>query len=121
MISVIKDTPLNVAAFVASGHITTEDFEQVVIPKVKNVIEEYGELNYLLKIDTDLGDFTAGAWLQDALLGIKNLTKWHRAAIVTDEKGIQRFTNIFSIIMPGEFKGFDKADLQGALLWASGK
>ena len=32
---------------------------------------------------------------------------------------IQNFTEIFSHVMPGEFKGFDKADLHEALRWAA--
>ncbi|KUJ50999.1 STAS/SEC14 domain-containing protein [Chryseobacterium sp. JAH] len=117
MISIINDAPENVAAFNAKGDVTKEDFENLVIPHVKNKVEEFGELNYLLYLDTDLGNFTAGAWLQDALLGIKNITKWNRAAIVTDKEGVQNFTDIFSVVMPGEFKSFPKENLYNALYW----
>lgn len=85
MISIINDAPENVAAFNATGEITREDFENLVIPHVKSKVEQFDELNYLLYLDTDLDNFTMGAWLQDALLGIKNITKWNRAAIVTDK------------------------------------
>lgn len=117
MISIINDAPENVAAFNAKGDVTKEDFENLVIPHVKNKVEEFGELNYLLYLDTDLGNFTAGAWLQDAFLGIKNITKWNRAAIVTDKEGVQNFTDIFSVVMPGEFKSFPKENLYNALYW----
>ncbi|RYD81235.1 MAG: STAS/SEC14 domain-containing protein [Sphingobacteriales bacterium] len=119
MISIIKNAPANVAAFTASGEVTKEDFENVVMPHVKAVVNLHSELNYVLNLDTDISNFTMGAWLQDALLGIKNITKWNRAAIVTEKQGIQKFTEIFSIIMPGEFKGFDKAALEEAVNWAS--
>lgn len=117
MISIINDAPENVAAFNATGEITKEDFENLVIPHVKTKVEEFGELNYLLYLNTDLGNFTAGAWLQDAFLGIKNITKWNRAAIVTDKEGVQNFTDIFSVVMPGEFKSFPKENLYNALYW----
>jgi hypothetical protein len=117
MISIINDAPENVAAFNAKGEITKEDFENLVIPHVKSKVEEFGELNYLLYLDTDLGNFSAGAWLQDAFLGIKNITKWNRAAIVTDKEGVQNFTDIFSVVMPGEFKSFPKENLYNALYW----
>ena len=111
MITIIPDTPENVAAFKASGEITREDFENLVIPHVKTKVNTFNELNYLLLLDTDLNNFTAGAWLQDALLGLQNITKWNRAAIVTDKKAVQNFTEIFSVLMPGEFRSFDKDDL----------
>ncbi|MXS70398.1 STAS/SEC14 domain-containing protein [Flavobacteriaceae bacterium W22] len=117
MITIINDAPENVAAFCATGEITKEDFENIVIPRVKKKVEQFNELNYLLYLDTDLGNFTAGAWLQDALLGIKNLTRWNRAAIVTDKEGVQNFTEIFSVLMPGEFKSFPKKNLYNALFW----
>lgn len=119
MMSIMQNAPLNVAAFNATGNISAEDFEMTVVPHVKAVIEAYGELNYLLYLNTDLKNFTAGAWLQDALLGIKNLSKWNRAAIVTDKEAVQNFTEIFGKIMPGEFKSFDKNELDAAIKWAS--
>lgn len=117
MITIINDAPENVAAFNATGDVTKEDFENLVIPYVKNKVEQFDELNYLLYLDTDLSNFTTGAWLQDALLGIKNLSKWNRAAIVTDKEGVQNFTDIFSVLMPGEFKSFPKENLYNALYW----
>lgn len=117
MITIINDAPENVAAFSANGDITREDFENLVIPHVKAKVDQFNELNYLLYLDTDLSKFTMGAWLQDALLGIKNITKWNRAAIVTDKEGVQNFTDIFSVVMPGEFKSFPKENLYNALYW----
>jgi hypothetical protein len=121
MITVIENKPGNVAAFRAAGAVTKEDFETVVMPVVNEIIQRTGELNYLMEIDTELKNFSAGAWMQDALLGLKKLTKWHRAAIVTDSQGIKTFTDIFNIVAPGEFKAFDKKDLDAALQWTAGK
>lgn len=117
MITTILEAPENVAAFSATGEITREDFENLVIPHVKKKVEQFNELNYLLYLDTDLDNFTAGAWFQDLLLGMKNLTKWNRAAIVTDKEGVQNFTDAFSVLMPGEFKSFPKENLYNALYW----
>lgn len=117
MITIIPEAPENVAAFNATGAVTKEDFENLVFPRVKAKIEQFGELNYLMYLDTDLDNFTAGAWLEDALLGLKNLTKWNRAAILTDNQHVQNFTEIFSVLMPGEFKSFPKGNLYNAMYW----
>lgn len=117
MITIIPEAPENFAAFNATGEVTKEDFENLVIPRVKQKVDQFNELNYLLYLDTDLDNFTMGAWLQDALLGLKNLTKWNRTAIVTDKEGVQNFTDIFSVLMPGEFKSFPKGNLYNALYW----
>src|SRR5690606_3338183 len=117
MIKIIQDAPDNVAAFHASGKVTKQDFEETVLPQVKSKIEVYNELNYLFELDTDLDEFTAGAWVQDAWLGIKNLAKWNRCAIISDEENVHEFTDKFSKIMPGEFKAFTTAQLAIAVKW----
>ncbi|AWG25959.1 STAS/SEC14 domain-containing protein [Flavobacterium kingsejongi] len=121
MIEKLKDVPDTIAAFRAVGEITKEDFTNLVIPEVEALVQRTDKLNYLLLLDTELKEFSAGAWLQDALLGIKNITKWNRAAIVSDSEGVIQFTNAFSVVMPGEFKGFRKNELQLAIDWVAEK
>lgn len=119
MMHKINSLPENMVGFRAVGEITKDDFDQVVIPAVNEIVEKTGQLNFLLVLDTTLENFTAGAWIKDAMLGIKNLTKWHRAAIVSDSEAIKKFTDFFSVLMPGEFKGFDHESMQQAIDWTS--
>ncbi len=119
MITVLADTPDNVAAFQAQGEVNKEDFENLVFPHVQAKVNQYDELNYLLLLNTDVENFTFGAWIQDALLGLKNITKWNRVAIVTDQKSVQKFTEIFSVMMPGEFRSFPRENLSKALNWCA--
>lgn len=119
MITLIPEVPDNVAAFKASGEVTKEDFENLVIPHVKAKINIFDELNYLFFIDTDLDSFTSGAWFQEVLLGLNNITKWNRAAIITDKDSIQNFTAIFSVLMPGEVRFFPREDIENALFWCA--
>lgn len=119
MITLIPEIPDNVAAFKASGSVTKEDFENLVIPCVQAKVNTFHELNFILLLDTDLDNFTAGAWFQDVLMGLKNIMEWNRAAIVTDQEGVQNFTNIFSVLMPGEFKSFPIEDLENAIFWCA--
>lgn len=121
MIVKIENTPENMVGFQALGEVTKDDFETKVIPEVKALVERTGTLNYLMVIDTELTNFTVGAWLQDVLLGIKNIGKWNRAAILSDVEGVKVFTNIFSVIVPGEFRCFGVDQLEAATVWVSGE
>jgi hypothetical protein len=121
MILYLQDLPINIVGFKAIGKVTKQDFTETVMPKVKELIDRTDKLNYLLVLETSIKNFTIGAWVKDALLGIKHLTKWNRAAIVTDVEGIRIFTNFFSYIMPGEYKGFEHKDLKQAIDWVSEK
>jgi hypothetical protein len=117
MIEILTNIPHHIAAFRASGEVTGNDYQNVVVPHTEDRLRQTGEINFLLLVDTDLDKFTFGAWLQDALLGLKHLTKWRRAAIVTDHEGAISFTDAFSIVAPGEFKGFRKSDFAAAVKW----
>lgn len=114
------DTTDNIVAFRALAEVTKDDFLTAVIPAVEHLVKQTNEINFLLVLDTDIENFTAGAWIQDALLGLKHLGKWNRAAIVTDTDEIISFTNGFSFIVPGEFRGYKKVEFNKALNWVEG-
>jgi|SRR4051812_13382609 hypothetical protein len=117
MIEKIANLPDTMVGFRAAAEVTASDFEKVVVPAVNELVKRTNNLNYLMVIDTSLNHFTSGAWLQDALLGLKKLTKWNKVAILSDSEGIKRFTDIFSVVSPGEFKGFNRDDLSKAVTW----
>jgi hypothetical protein len=121
MIQQIEGLPSNIVGFKAMGEVTESDFTEIVMPKVKALIYKTDSLNYLLVLETSISNFTIGAWMKDAVMGVKHLTKWNRAAIVSDVEAIRNFTNFFSFLMPGEFKGFEHKDLQLAIDWVSEK
>ena len=121
MIHHLPDLPSNIVGFKAIGEITEKDFSDTVMPTVQALIDKTGKLNYLLVLETSVKNFTLGSWIKDAMMGIKHLTKWNRAAIVSDVEAIRTFTNFFSYLMPGEFKGFEHKDLDQAIDWVSEK
>lgn len=120
MIEQIHNLPDNMVGFRSSGEVTKEDFE-IVHTKVAKLVEKTDKLNYLLYLEDSPAGFTVGAWMSDALLGIKNITKWNRAAIISDSETIDKITAVFSKLMPGEFKVFQKNDLERAIEWTSEK
>ncbi|MGC4035142.1 MAG: STAS/SEC14 domain-containing protein [Chitinophagaceae bacterium] len=121
MIEQLAGVPGNVAAFRASGEVTKEDFKKTVLPVIDKMVKKFDELNYLMLIDTPLKNFTGGAWIEDMLIGFKKLTKWHRVAILTDLDTVNWFTDVFSYLVPGEYKGFYPEQLPTAIDWVSGK
>jgi hypothetical protein len=119
MIEPIPGLPDNVVGFRASGEITKKDYDHVVFPMVSQHLRAGKELNYVFMVDTSLKDFTFGAWVQDIWLGLKDLLKWHRVAIVSDSEKIRSFTNRGGHLIPGHYKGFTKGQLDEAIHWAA--
>ena len=101
------------------GEVSKEDYEKVFIPRLEEFVARQGEINYLLILETDIGNFTAGAWWDDFMLGLKHFTQWNKIAIVTDQKVVEWLSDVFTVFIPGKSKGFSMAQLDAAVKWVS--
>ena len=119
MIEVIQGLPSHVTGFRATGKVTKDDYHNVINPYVKKVVTANGKVSYLLVLNTPLKNYTAGAWIEDALLGLRYFTKWNRLAIVTEKNGIKKFTDFFGKFIPAKTKGFKTENLSAAKEWVS--
>jgi len=119
MLTIIPNLPDHVFGVRASDEVTQDDLKQVLLPGLEALGERYKEIYYLLVLETDVQNFTAGAWIQDLIAGVKHLTEWKKMAIVTDQKSVEKFTDIFSYVSPGEAKGYELSELPQAIDWLS--
>lgn len=119
MIEIIKDLPPHISGFRATGKVTKNDYETVLMPEVDRLAKSYGKINFLLFLDTEVGNYTAGAWLDDALLGLKHITKWHRMAIVSNQDAVKKITDVLGHLIPGKSKGFKISELEDAKKWVA--
>jgi len=116
MITLLNDAPENVAAFNASGEINQKDFETIVIPHVKNKLAKFDELNYLLYVNTDTPKTDVDAWLRHSNNNLKNVSKYNRAAVVSDEERFQSDGHPDNDV---KFKFFTKDNVYKALFWCN--
>ncbi|WPV01431.1 STAS/SEC14 domain-containing protein [Mucilaginibacter sp. cycad4] len=121
MLQIINNLPEHVVGIYASGEVTRNDMETVLIPKIQELKNRQGEINYLLVLGTGVQNFTLAAWWDDLKLGLTNFTNWHRIAVVTDQKGVEWFTDIFQFMIPGKSRGFSPDQLEEAKAWVSGE
>lgn len=119
MISIIPDVPAHVIGVRATNEVDADDLKNVLLPALQQKIDEVGEINYLLVLDTDVQNWTAGAWLQDMKAGLLHFTKWNRIAVVTDQSAVEKFTDLFTLAVPGKSKGFSHAELEEAKIWVA--
>jgi hypothetical protein len=107
--------------FTLTGEITKDEYDNVIMPAVKEITDHSSTLNMLLVINTDLSNFTVGAWMKDALLGLKNLIKFHRVALVSDSQIVKNITSMANLVVPGEYKNFLMTEESEAKVWVSEK
>ena len=119
MVQLITGLPHKVAGFTAIGKISQSDYDTIINPKVASIYEEFNKINYLLVLETPLSNFSAGAWIKDAVLGFVYFTQWNKIAIVTKKKSVKKFTDIFGKFIPGKTRGFMMEDIEKAMRWVS--
>jgi hypothetical protein len=121
MLQFINDLPDYVVGIHAIGEVTKEDYEKVLLPRINDLVKRQGEINYLLVLETDVKNFSAGSWWEDLKLGLKNFKKWNKIAVVTDQKSVEWFSDIFRFFIIGKSKGFRLIELDKAIQWISEK
>jgi hypothetical protein len=86
MLRPIADLPEGVLGFEATGEIQASDYSDVLMPAVREVWERGDEVRIVLVFERWEGMSSGAAW-EDLKVGMKNLTKWKRIALVTDLTG----------------------------------
>lgn len=117
MIEQMKDLPANVVGFRATGKVTKEEFDTILIPAVDKVADATGKINYLFVLDTDVSNMSAGAWYDDMKVGLKHLMQWRKIAIASDQSGVNSFTDIAKHVMPGEVRAYTISQINEAAQW----
>ena len=117
MLQFINDLPDDVVGIHAIGEVTKEDFDKVLIPRIDDLSKRQGKIKYLLVLETDVSNFTLAAWWKDLVMGLKHFTEWKRIAVVSDQKGVEWFTDAFKYFIPGNSKGFALSELEEAVEW----
>ena len=115
----MDDVPQQVLGVRAVGTVTKEDYEQTLVPALEQAVRKYGEINLLMVFETGVGNFTYGAWMEDAKLSLKHFSKWNKVAIVSDQTMIEKASHLLSFVSPAESKGFSVAELEIAKAWVA--
>jgi len=117
MIENIETFPDNVVALIAKGQVTKKDYEQVVIPKVEAALKRHPKIRLYYELGSQFSGIDPGAAWEDTKVGIEHLTRWERAAVVTDVEWIRHMINAFRFLMPGHFRVFGTAQTSEARAW----
>ena len=117
MLTEITGLPDHIFGVRATGEVTTNDLKDVLLPGLARTSDRFGEIRYLLVLETEVKNFTTGAWIQDVKAGLQNFTNWKKIAVISNEKSVEWFSNFFTFLIPGSAKGFKPEELDEAKLW----
>jgi hypothetical protein len=116
VLELIQPTTGNIVAVHASGMVTSEDYERVLIHEIKVVLESHDKARVLFQMDPDTG-FTAGAVWEDASFGLSHFFSFEKFALVSDSDWINNSVKAFGFMMPCPVKIFARDDLDAAQEW----
>ena len=119
MVELLKDFPPHVAAYRAVGTVHKEEYEKVVMARVDEVAAQYGKINFLVLLETDIGNYTLPAFIDYLKVSFEHFSKWNRMAIVTDQRWLGKAYEILSLLVHGEIKGYELKEFEEAKKWVS--
>lgn len=117
MIEIIDDLPAKVLGLRASGHVSAQEYESVVVPAVEAKFALMAQLRLLYVLDEDLEGFGGGAMWDSLQLRLRHLGGWEKIALVTDIEWLGTAVRIFGVAMSGEARVFSHQQLAEAQAW----
>jgi hypothetical protein len=117
MVEQIPDLPDSVLGFKATGTVTAQDYEGVIIPAVEAMFAKKTRVRFLYHLGAGFTGFEAAAMWDDTKLGLKHLGGWEKVAVVCDVEWIRAAVKVFGLAMPGHVRVFHDSELADARRW----
>jgi hypothetical protein len=111
--------PPGVLGLEAVDDVEKEDYEDVIVPAVKDAIDRHGKVRLVYVLGHEFDDYEGEAVWEDLKLGARHPTDFERIAIVTDARWAGPAIKVFSVLWPGQARAFPLADLEAAKRWAA--
>ncbi len=116
MFKLIEDLPPDVLGIEATGKVTHEDYENILIPKAEAMIAK-GPVKLLYVAGEGFEGYELEALWDDGTFGVKHWRDFTRVAVVADQAWLRTAVTLFKPFFPGEVQLFKLGDLAAAKAW----
>jgi hypothetical protein len=117
MLQRINDLPAGIEGIRASGTVSGEDYERVMLPLLRDARSQGKRLRFLYHLGPDFESFSAGAAWEDASLGLRYLRRFEACAIVSDVSLIRESSKLLAPFIPCPVRTFPNDGLADAISW----
>jgi hypothetical protein len=117
MFQILSDFPDDVLAVSATGKVTAEDYDQILVPAVEARMRQHKPLKLFFHFGPQYEGMETGAKVEDARLGIAHWRDWGRIAVVTDSGLLRDAIGFFALMFRHPFQLFFNADYRKAKAW----
>lgn len=116
MLKMIEGLPPEVLGVEATGKVTHEDYQRVLIPAAEAMMAK-GPINMLYFAGPAFTGYELEALWDDGAFGIKHWREFRRIAVVTDSRWLRAAVTMFSRFFPSEVRLFKPSELAAAKAW----
>ncbi len=96
MIEIMSETEGNILVVKATEKLTAKDYEEVFIPKINQLIQEYRKVRVVVFLAENFSGWEIGAAWDDARFGIQHRNDFEKMAVVGGSKWVKWATKISS-------------------------
>ncbi len=119
MLKLIEDLPPDVLGIEATGKVSHEDYQQVLIPQAEGLMAK-GPIKMIYMVGKDFTGYELGALWDDSTFGIKHWRDFSRVAVVGDQTWLRTAVSLFKPFFPCTVRLFRLAELSAAKAWIAG-
>ena len=117
MIEISPKSNGNIVGVRARGTLTGEDYQEVLIPRLDQVMVDKGKVRFLLDLGQDFHGWTFEALWNDAKFGWDRRNDFEKVALVGGSLWMVLGAKAGALLMSGEFRTFAQEQLQEAWDW----
>ncbi|MCF8031982.1 MAG: STAS/SEC14 domain-containing protein [Desulfarculaceae bacterium] len=117
MLEMLPQSTDQAIALLAKGKLTDTDYQQVMIPRLRELIAKQGKARMMLVLAGDFRGWEARAAWDDAKFGLKHRKDFAKLAMVGPPKWVKWATEVGAQFMSGEVKTFGAAQEKEAWEW----
>jgi hypothetical protein len=113
----IEGLPDDTVGISVRGVIGAQDYAETIVPAIEAKLARHDRIKVLYEVGPEFEAYTAGALWSDTRLGVTNLTRFSKVAVVTDIPWMRGALRIFAPLVPAEIHVFATAGLAEAKAW----
>jgi len=117
MFKIMHESEGKIVGLRATGKITDQDYQEVLIPSLETLINRYGKIRLLCFMDEGFAGIEAGAIWDDAKFFLPHRNDFEKMAVVGGPKWIELIMKLFGPLLEGEMKTFPTEQLSIAWEW----
>jgi SpoIIAA-like len=117
MIEFLPRSHRHVVGIKIGGKLTATDYEQILIPKLNDLLAQYRAINVLFVMDETFSGWTLDAAWDDAAYALKHRANFGRIAVVGGPAWVRWCMAASAFLMVGEMRAFPAEQLEAAWRW----